>query len=56
MWITWALSWAEAEEPNYHRLVMFLYVLQIYPTTGALLDLTEPPNEAEKIDIVRRGL
>ena len=56
MWISWALDWAEVEKPDYHKLVMFFYVLQVYPTRGALPDLAEPPTEAEKIDIVRRGL
>ena len=54
MWINWALSWAEAKEPNYHRLFMFFYVLQIYPTRGAYPDFEEKPNDAEMIDIIRR--
>ena len=56
MWIDWALGWAKAEKPDYHKLVMFFYVLQIYPTRGALPHLTEPPTNAEKIDMARRGL
>ena len=56
MWITRALSWAEAAEPDYHRLVMFFYVQQIYPTRGPLPDLQRPPNEVEGIDNIRRGL
>ena len=51
-----ALGWAEAKKPDYHRLLLFFYVLQIYPTRGALPHLTEPPTNAEKIDIHRRGL
>ena len=56
LWIEMALKWAKAEKPDYHKLLLFFYVLQIYPTRGALPHLTEPPTNAEKIDIVRRGL
>ena len=56
MWIEKALGWARTEKPDYHKLLLFFYVLQIYPTRGALPHLTEPPTNAEKIDIVRRGL
>ena len=37
-------------------MLLFFYVLPIYPTRGALPHLTEPPTNADKIDIVRRGL
>ena len=56
MWIETALGWAEAKKPDYHKLLLFFYVLQIYPTRGALPHLTEPPTNAEKIEIHRRGL
>ena len=56
MWIEMALGWAKAEKPDYQKLLLFFYLLQIYPTRGALPHLTEPPTNAEKIDIVRRGL
>ena len=37
------MGWANVVKPDYHKLVLFFYVLQIYPVRGALPHLTEPP-------------
>ena len=55
-WVVKAWGWANAVRPDYHRLLLFFYVLQIYPVRGALPDLTGPPTNADEIEIHRRGL
>ena len=55
-WIVKAWEWAKAVTPEYHRLLLFLYVLQIYPARGALPDLTEPLTNVDEIEMHQRGL
>ena len=55
-WVVKAWGWAKAVKPEYHRLLLFFYVLQIYPVRGALPDLTEPPINVDEIEMHRRGL
>ena len=52
-WVVKAWGWANAVKLDYRRLLLFLYVLQIYPVRGALPDLTEPPTNADDIEIHR---
>ena len=55
-WVVKAWGWANAVKPDYHRLTLFFYVLQIYPVRGVLPDLTEPPTNADEIEVHRKGL